>query len=308
VVHNTSEFPEASHNVISNSSLPADPYSYPQLLLIPPTISDEMGLPRLYFVIRSIHERIDPDFAFFVNDHTFVIPEHLCHYLNGKNPAQDLYAGHALKNDNLVFNSGAAGYVLSRATMSKIVAKLDSRDPECSFDSSTTGKWIQNNPGIASARCIKSFGVQPIDTRSQNKWHRFHAFPITRVVSGRVDEWYHDKHVGVHNLMGLEAQDDASSYDTLLSGDECCSKSTVSFHYVESHETRALFATREALLENPAMSDHELKIVMTREWPQEKAHIGFYSHGLPKKDDEKGWNSLLAAVRKISTRKTQSEC
>jgi hypothetical protein len=70
VVHNVSEFPQAHHAVIGETSDPEDPYSYPQLLLVPSTIPSYAGLPRLSYVIRAVHERIDPDFAFFVNDHT----------------------------------------------------------------------------------------------------------------------------------------------------------------------------------------------------------------------------------------------
>ncbi len=78
VVHNVSEFPQGHHAMWSEDSSPEDPYSYPQLLLVPPSISFDDGLPRLNHVVRMVHEKINPDFAFFVNDHTFVIPEHLC--------------------------------------------------------------------------------------------------------------------------------------------------------------------------------------------------------------------------------------
>jgi hypothetical protein len=316
VLHNVSEFPEASRNLISNTSAPADPYSYPQLLQAPPDITDDMGLPRLYYVIRTVHERIDPDFAFFINDHTFVIPEHLCRYLQDKNPDQDLYAGHALRNDkNDVFNSGAAGYVLSRSTMSKIISKLNEKDANCFLDPISTPQWIQQNPGLASAKCMNSFGVHAIDTRAKKQWHRFHAFPLTRLVSGRVDEWYHNKHVGVGKLVSQQQQlqqqpldDDVESYDSLLKGEECCSKTTISFHYVEHQETRALFATREALLENPNLPDMELQTLMIAEWPRNTTSLGFYSHALPNRNDVDGWKSLLATIRKISTRETQQDC
>lgn len=78
VVHNVTEFPDAAHAIISEDSSPEDPYSYPQLLLLPNDMSVEDGLPRLFYTIRTIFEKVNPDFAFFVNDHTFVIPEHLC--------------------------------------------------------------------------------------------------------------------------------------------------------------------------------------------------------------------------------------
>jgi hypothetical protein len=98
------------------------------------------------------------------------------------------------------------------------------------------------------------------------------------------------------------------SYSTLLAGVDCCSQDTVSFHYVEYMESRALFATREALLKNPHMTDHELKAIMMTEWPRDNKDIGGYSRGLPNESDEEGWKPLLQVMRKISSRHTQREC
>ena len=98
------------------------------------------------------------------------------------------------------------------------------------------------------------------------------------------------------------------SYNTLLPGADCCAQDTVSFHYVEYMESRALFATREALLKNPHLTDHELKSVMLAEWPRKPNEVGGYSRGLPKENDQQGWEPLLKVVRKISSRFTQREC
>ena len=303
VVHNVSEFPEAAHAVISDTSAPSDPYSYPQLLLVPESIGVDDGLPRLNHVIRTIHEKIDPDFAFFVNDHTYVIPEHLCYFLEDEDPAQDMYAGHALKNNVDAFNSGAAGYALSRETMKRLVDTWDAEDPTCLLKDETSS-WLQGNPGLVTTRCLREvLHVVATDTRQENKWHRFHAFPLTRLVSGKVDKWYLNKHEGMEAMIDTDP-----SYSTLLSGVDCCAQDTVSFHYVEYLESKALFATREALLENPYMKDHELKGIMLKEWPRSQADLGGYSRGLPRESDEGGWKPLLQVMRKISSRHTQRDC
>jgi hypothetical protein len=104
-------------------------------------------------------------------------------------------------------------------------------------------------------------------------------------------------------MAGLEP-----SYNTPLSGADCCAQDTISFHYVEYMESRALFATREALLKNPHLTDHELKGVMLAEWPREQKEVGFHSRGLPKESDNKGWEPLLKVMRNISSRHTQREC
>lgn len=314
VLHNITVFPQATqhHAVISEDSFPGDPYSYPQVLMVPDNIGRDEGVPRLMYVIRSIYERVNPEFAFFVNDHTYVIPEHLCNYLEDLDPTQDLYAGHALKNNMDVFNSGAAGYVLSRSTMRKLVQRWDAKDPNCTMpetgDVSQNEKWLQGNPGLMTTQCLNhSLGITPIDTREDGKYHRFHAFPLSRTVSGKVDSWYKRKH-SIEMAHKIGADD---SYATLLPGADCCASTTISFHYVEHFEAKAMFATREKLLENPKMTDKELKEVMIAEWPNVKKDLGPYSSPLPKPEHLMGfdgWNELLKVMRKISTRETQRDC
>lgn len=118
VVHSVDEYPDGASNLVSTSS---NNNPYPQILLVPDNINAEMGVERLDHVIRTVHKDINPEFAFFVNDHTFVIPDNLCQFLHDRDSEVDLYAGHALKGQQeTVFNSGAAGYVLSRSTMEKL--------------------------------------------------------------------------------------------------------------------------------------------------------------------------------------------
>ena len=302
VVHNITEFPQAAHAVISEDSSPEDPYAFPQLLMLPVDMSESEGLPRLFYTIRTILDRVDPDFAFFVNDHTYVLPSHLCKFLEHYDPEEDLYAGHALHNSEMdVFNSGAAGAILSRSSLKKIVEHHNAHDPECYVEEGS--KWLQGNPGLVVSNCLRSLDIHAIDTRDSERWHRFHAFPLTRMVAGSLDNWFYNKHKGMSNIPGF-----SESYEEILAGEDCCSKTTVSFHYVDHMEARALFSVREALLTNPNIPDHELKALMHAEWPKEFRDIGAYSRGLPKENDEEGWAQLLAVLRKISTRETQVDC
>lgn len=123
-----------------------------------------------------------------------VIPEHLCKYLENRHSSHDMYEGHAMKNNKDVFNSGAAGYILSRETMRKLVHAWDEDNEICLVKNGD--KWLQGNPGIVTTKCLKEvMGISAVDTRHHGKWHRFHAFPLTRMVTGQVDEWYKNKHV-----------------------------------------------------------------------------------------------------------------
>lgn len=290
VVHNLTDYSQAP-------LLAPTLQTYPQNLLVPPEISaEDAGLPRMNYVIRTVYEQLNPDFAFFVNDHTFVIPDHMCSYLYDKSPDQHLYAGHALKNDQDAFNSGAAGYFLSRATMKGLVAKWDEGNELCLVKNGKS-KWLQNNPGLATAACLaQEMGVHAIDTRDEGKSHRFHAFGLVGMVAGKVDQWYINKHQHFKGVPGFD-----ESYADLPTGGACCSKETVSFHYVEYSETIVLFHIRQEFLARPSMADAELKAMMIKEWPTEWAMLGGYSKPLPKEEDTGGWTPLLKAVRMIST-------
>jgi hypothetical protein len=312
VIHDRKEFPNAGLH-LSEETRPSDhQYSYPQNLLLPTTIGVHDGLPRFYYTIRAIYERVNPDFAFFVNDHTYVIPSHLCHFLEGPSAETDLYAGHALhqEGEGAMFNSGAAGYILSRATMKKLVAQWDAKDPNCWIDpdSVTTPrheKWLQGNPGLVLADCLQHLGIRAVDTRAQQKYHRFHAFPLVRLVTGEVDAWYVNKHRVVDKEEG-EGFD--TSYATLLKGTDCCSRDTISFHYVESKECQALFLVQQALLDQPNMPDSELVRWMEQHWPTEPSEVGGYSRRLPNKSRTEDWSHLLNVLRYISTKDTQRDC
>ena len=314
VVANATEFPPAQiHRAMimpedAPDYLPlGDPFSYPQSLLLPAEgMGEKEGIARLIYTITTVYERVNPDYAFFVNDHSYVIPEHLCAYLADKDPLDDLYAGHALKTDNYVFNSGAAGYLLSRSTMKRLVRAWHDRQEHCVVDvNDKSTEWLQGNPGLLTTFCLeKSFNITAIDTRQYGKYHRFHAFPLTRSVSGKVDQWYINKHTTeVAQKIGAD-----ESYATLLTGEDCCATDTITFHYVEHMEARALFATRERLLANPHMADKELKQFMVHEYPKNRQEYGFYSHPLPEPASQDEWTALLKTVRKISTRETQRDC
>lgn len=58
------------------------------------------------------------------------------------------------------------------------------------------------------------------------------------------------------------------SYNTLLKGADCCSQDSITFHYVEYLETKAIFDVREKLLKNPHMSDRDIKSLMISKWPK----------------------------------------
>lgn len=271
VVHSTDEYPEGSEIDEASSSK-----SYPQNLVVPEHITVEKGVERLEHVIRTVHKDVNPDFAFFGNDHTFVLPNHLCQFLKEYDSTEDMYVGHALKGKGeSVFNSGAAGYVLSRSTMEKLIKEWD--DPTSKCSAANASKWLQGNPGILTAQCFDQvLKIPAVDTRDGDLSHKFHAYGIIRTVTGKVDDWFLNKHETLDNIFGV----DAKYHHRPQQGDRCCSAQTISFHYVESGESLAFWEVLQKVRQSPLMAAGEIKELMNKVWPRDKEGLGGYAHGL----------------------------
>ena len=224
VVHNMNEY-------VDGQNIDEGPESrtYPQNLLLPEQINVDAGVARLEHVIRKLHKDINAEFVFFVNDHTFVLPGNLCKFMKKHDSSKDLYAGHALKRKSeTAFNSGAAGYVLSRTTIEKLINEWDKPDSKCSLASAS--KWLQGNPGLLTAQCFQQvLNISLVDTRDKvDLSHKFHAYGLVRTVTGAVDQWYENSHKTLDEILEV----DAKYHHKLQHGTKCCSVDTVSFHYV----------------------------------------------------------------------------
>jgi hypothetical protein len=292
--------------------------TFPQTLYVPPAIATvDQGVPRLQYVMEQIYTKYNPDYVFFVNDHTFVIPQHICTFLyklkqhkQKDNDNNYIYAGHALKpkGTNYAFNSGAAGYFLSRSTIQSILSKQQENDPNCS-NKNDIRSWLQGNPGLVTANCLKeSMNVDPIDTRDELGRHIFHAYGIVRTTKGDFDSWYVNKHPTLNEIWG----DDKKSLEyEVKKGKECCSPNTISFHYVEYAETLALHATFQHIRElggSSNISDGELQKFLLLHWPTSKKDIGGYSHNLPPLSKKDIWDDLLFVIKNIAPRNSFDGC
>lgn len=299
VVHGAEEYPDGDPLDGASNSRP-----YPQLLLVPEEITVDKGVERLGHVIRTVHTDIDPDFAFFVNDHTFVLPDHLCQFLKEHDSSEDLYAGHALKGkDETAFNSGAAGYVLSRSTMERLIGEWE--DPRSKCSASNASKWLQGNPGLLTAQCFNQvLNVPVVDTRDpRDMSHKFHAYGLIRTVTGKVDEWYLNKHATLDGILGV----DTKYHHRPQTGAGCCSVRTVSFHYVEAGESLAFWEVMQTIRRSPSMSDDGIREVMNKVWPRDKEGLGGYAHGLPG-PHLAIWNDIIQVLRKISVGVAPPSC
>jgi len=299
VVHTMDEYPEGNQIFEGSGS-----NSYPQNLLVPEHITVEKGVERLEYVVRTVRKDVNPDFAFFVNDHTFVLPNHLCQFLKEHDSTKDVYAGHALKGKGeSAFNSGAAGYVLSRSTMEKIIKEWD--DPKSKCSAANASKWLQGNPGVLSAQCFgEVLNIPVVDTRDQKDLsHKFHAYGIVRTVTGKVDEWYLNKHETLDQIFGV----DTKYHHRPQQGAKCCSDSSVSFHYVEAGESLAFWEVMQKVYQSPLMSNGDIKKLMNKVWPRDKEGLGGYAHGLPG-PHMAIWDDIIQVLRKISDGVSPPSC
>jgi hypothetical protein len=99
---------------------PAPCEGYPYALRVPASIGEELGVERLRWVLAQA-SLSKASYVFMANDHTAVIPENLACFLRSIDPSKPAYAGRALAQKRgksiEIFNSGAAGYVITRPTL-----------------------------------------------------------------------------------------------------------------------------------------------------------------------------------------------
>ena len=140
-------------------------------------------------------------------------------------------------------------------------------------------KWLQGNPGLVLARCLLKHRVPAIDSRNERGQYLFHAFGPVRTSTGDVDQWYKKMHEA------LPFSSPERPTHPLPQGADCCDPYSVSFHYVEAAEQRAL---SNALAEDFALATNAEKDRWLRDnWPAKPRDLGGYEHPIPPDDPPK---------------------
>lgn len=174
---------------------------------------------RSIFAFVGKHYLEDFDFFFQGGDDLYVLPGNLRHYIKHAvaDPEQDFFAGRRFRQTkDLYFNSGGAGYVISRGTLRKYVTQ-GINHTRCSPNRETSQEDVE------IAQCLgKVFDIGLIDTRDEQGRERFHPFaPGTHYTwkppKPPERDWYQD-----YNL----------EWPVQL-GKDCCAPDSVSFHYVK---------------------------------------------------------------------------
>uniref|UniRef100_A0A336LWT3 N-acetylgalactosaminide beta-1,3-galactosyltransferase n=1 Tax=Culicoides sonorensis TaxID=179676 RepID=A0A336LWT3_CULSO len=165
--------------------------------------------------LKLIHrEYIDEyDWFFKADDDTYAIIENLRYLLMNYSSNDLLALGCQLKHPSepILYNSGGAGYVISRATLKKLSLYGLPNARICPVDEPTLPE--DTSLGI----CLKNLGIKLIKTQDHQGRLRFHIerpeFHLTTRKHGNF--WFYDVY----------------PY-TYRHGFDCCSNEAITFHYV----------------------------------------------------------------------------
>jgi glycoprotein-N-acetylgalactosamine 3-beta-galactosyltransferase len=155
--------------------------------------------------VRSIwrfaatHYADDFDFFFMGGDDLFVLPQNLRNYLRSFSPDDDHFMGRRFKVGGNYFNSGGAGYTLSRSALKKFVS-IGLDHPQCHPEGRTSKE------DVMIAECLsRVLQIHLEDTRDAQGRERFQP------------DWY----ARYSMEWGLKV------------GKDCCAPDSVSFHYIK---------------------------------------------------------------------------
>ncbi|XP_064456425.1 glycoprotein-N-acetylgalactosamine 3-beta-galactosyltransferase 1-like [Ornithodoros turicata] len=153
----------------------------------------------------------ESDWFLKADDDTYVIVENLRYFLLDKNSSEPIYYGCRFKPYvKQGYMSGGAGYVLSREAVKRFIEQ-SLHDPKCRQDH-------DGAEDVEIGKCLEQGGVQAGDSRDiLGRGRFFPLVPGSHLITGEVgrDFWLW-KWV----------------YYPLAEGMNCCSDTTISFHYI----------------------------------------------------------------------------
>jgi glycoprotein-N-acetylgalactosamine 3-beta-galactosyltransferase len=169
------------------------------------------------------------DYFFIGGDDVYLLSKNLRHLLRssvvkeaeGPDRMKPIYLGRQLRtNAFAVFNSGGSGYVLNRvavATLSDLISPHSSLPSPCLTDKSSSME------DLLVGRCLYEAGIRPLSSTSEvDGRETFHPLSPDHMAAIDPPEWF---------------QRMAVSYG---SGLDCCSRESVSFHYLSPSQIRCI--------------------------------------------------------------------
>ncbi|XP_067649549.1 glycoprotein-N-acetylgalactosamine 3-beta-galactosyltransferase 1-like [Haliotis asinina] len=137
-----------------------------------------------------------------VHPMTFVVLENLRYFLKDENYNKPVYFGQVLREGNVVFPLGSAGYVISRKAISKFGTSSPSKS-RC--NGSATSECV------VVADCFRDLGIILGDSRDALDRSRFHGVSVESVSVQEYPAWFSE--MDVHNNMtkqGITSVSDVS--------------------------------------------------------------------------------------------------
>uniref|UniRef100_A0A0N5AC35 N-acetylgalactosaminide beta-1,3-galactosyltransferase n=1 Tax=Syphacia muris TaxID=451379 RepID=A0A0N5AC35_9BILA len=117
--------------------------------------------------IYDHEDYLNYDWFLKADDDTYVIMENLRYMLLPYSANDPLYLGSRIKTSlSKGYNSGGAGYVLSRKALTEFVTQSLPYSEKCNQDHS-------GDEDVEMGKCMESLSIYPIDTRDGKNGHRF---------------------------------------------------------------------------------------------------------------------------------------
>jgi len=186
-----------------------DDPSYPSVNLgVPEGRENLWGKTKAAFRYVYRNHLNDADWFLKADDDTFAVVENMRHFLSRYNPDDSHFFGRWFTPFN-GYNSGGAGYILSRKSVRQFVRASNNpwKCPEKHFAED-----------VAMGVCLGVYNIHPEDTRDHIGRQTFHPYAVDyHLIPGYIskDDWLH-------------------SYDKfpVEVGPKCCSDHSITFHYV----------------------------------------------------------------------------
>ena len=238
----------------------------------------------MVFAFRRARRDPSVKWTVWANDHTFLVAENLACYLARFDASQPHYLGMRMWGPCCgLFNSGAAGFAVSRGSLDL----LGDRWAELDADPSTVDdKCGPDRPKAHVATCLAKLdaAATPADTRDGDGAERFLVYGPVRLATGAVDQWLVSKKANMKPPEPFPADGSVVASEV------------ISFHYCAADEHRLLHALLHdggALLASGA-ADAKLAAA----WPEGREKLGGYSAPWPKQNRAKAAR-VLALLRRL---------
>ena len=128
----------------------------------------------------------EADWFLKADDDTYVIMENLRHFLSTKDPTRAGYYGQVFrsiyKNKVYTYNSGGAGYVLSKRSL-EMFSQLAPSSPGC--------RSVWGVEDMELGACLASIGIHPGHTLDDQGRTMFHALEPSDVTLHNLPDWYY---------------------------------------------------------------------------------------------------------------------